>query len=58
MERREEVLSGAWLSRWEPTPATTNSTILHTPLYTPTETQLDLVPALKGYFREGRERRK
>ena len=34
MERREEVLSGAWLSRWESIPATTNSTILHIPLCT------------------------
>lgn len=32
MECREKVLSGAWLSRWEPPPATTNSTTLHTPL--------------------------
>ena len=32
MECREKVLSGAWLSRWEPPPATTNSTTVHTPL--------------------------
>ena len=30
----------------------------HPSLYTPTETQLDLVPDLKGYFREDREGRK